>query len=609
MKKFAAACVLACALIAVIAGPAGAHTTTRGAAQAAGPITFGVADDTGKYADDGGAWFNQQLKGANLTEERWTLSWTGGTTINELPFLQRAAPQAQLDGIKVELALYGRPASNNDPIAFCAWAGQVAATAAKWGIHDFIVWNEPNTALYWSPQDDSAPAKYEALLAACYDTIHAADPLANVIGFGLSPRKGTSTQTSPIDFIKAAGDAYKASGRTKPIMDMLSVHPYPNPNNPTDGPDVGYKDAKSYGIPNLDRIKQAVYDAWNKTGQPTTLNGLLLVLDEVGWQTITAAYKQYIHDENVKVVDEATQAQFLQVATQKYFACDPTIATVNWFLLVDESTRDGKDATGAAVGGGWQSGLLTAGGKGVSTPKQAYSALAPLWAQGRSACTGPQINWKPAAAGDSDGGSGDSGGDGAGTGADPASVASLTTFLSSDIAQLFGSLQTQIQQIKALFATPPPFFQPGSAPGGLFGSANAFFAQIPILFGSVQSSINAQFGLMLSSANSLDVSRILQAFGPFGRKLSRSHAAATVLAKGSSAVKPGARLKLKLKANGKAKLKAGNAFAVIVLRDPASSAKPTVLFKKVGVVKATKPTKKPAKPTKKPAKPKKHGKK
>jgi hypothetical protein len=34
-----------------------------------------------------------------------------------------------------------------------------------------------------------------------------------------------------------------------------------------------------------------------------------------------------------------------------------------------------------------------------------------------------------------------------------------------------------------------------------------------------------------------------------------------------------------------------------------------VLFKKVGVVKATKPTKKPAKPTKKPAKPKKHGKK
>jgi hypothetical protein len=193
MKKFAAACALACALIAVIAGTAGAHTTTRDAARAGGPITFGVADDMGKFADDGGAWFNQQLKGANLTEERWTLSWTGGTAINELPFLVRSAPQAQKDGIKVELALYGRPASNNDPTAFCAWAANVAATVSKWGIHDYIVWNEPNTALYWSPQDDSAPAKYEALLAACYDSIHAADPNANVIGFGLSPRKGTST--------------------------------------------------------------------------------------------------------------------------------------------------------------------------------------------------------------------------------------------------------------------------------------------------------------------------------------------------------------------------------------------------------------------------------
>ena len=89
MKKFAAACALACALIAAIAGTAGAHTTTRDAARAGGPITFGVADDMGKFADDGGAWFNQQLKGANLTEERWTLSWTGGTAINELPFLLR----------------------------------------------------------------------------------------------------------------------------------------------------------------------------------------------------------------------------------------------------------------------------------------------------------------------------------------------------------------------------------------------------------------------------------------------------------------------------------------------------------------------------------------
>src|SRR3954454_3261265 len=213
MTKLAAACALVAACIAAITGTAAAHTTTRAASADTPTITWGVADNGGKYADDGGTWFNAQLKGANLSEERWTLSWSPDrpTTIDELPFLKRAAPQAQKDGIKVELALYGRPASATDPVAFCAWAAQVAATVKDWGIHDFIVWNEPNTALYWSPQDDGAPAKYEALLAACYDAIHAADPAANVIGFGLSPRKGTATQQSPIDFLKAAGAAYKAS--------------------------------------------------------------------------------------------------------------------------------------------------------------------------------------------------------------------------------------------------------------------------------------------------------------------------------------------------------------------------------------------------------------
>ena len=413
MKKLAAASALFLALSVLVAGTAGASTSPRGAAlAAAGPITFGVADDAGKFADDGGAWFNRQLQGANLTEERWTLSWSPDrpTTIDELPFLERAAPQAQADGIRVELSLYGRPASATDPTAFCAWAALVAQTVSQWGIHDYIVWNEPNTALYWSPQDDGAAAKYEALLAACYDSIHAADPDANVIGFGLSPRKGTATQTAPIPFLRAAGAAYRASGRTAPIMDMLSVHPYPNPNNPTDGPDVGYPDASNYGIPNLDRVKQAVWEAFDNTGQPTTVNGLLLILDEVGWQTATTQYTQYLHDENVRVVSEEQQTRYLQQATEKYFACDPTIATVNWFLLVDESTRDGRDGTGTPVGGGWQSGLLTAGGEGSSTAKPAYAALAADWAAGRDACTGQAIAWTPKGAGANGGGSSAKGG-------------------------------------------------------------------------------------------------------------------------------------------------------------------------------------------------------
>ncbi|HEY2072303.1 MAG TPA: hypothetical protein VGG88_01875, partial [Gaiellaceae bacterium] len=347
-------------------------------------------------ADDGGAWFDSMLTGANLTEVRWTLAYNGDpTTITELPFIQRAAPQAQKDGVHVVLALYARPASSHDPTAFCTWAALVATTVQQWGINDFIVWNEPNTALYWSPQNASAPAGYEALLADCYDTIHAADPNARVIGFGLSPRSNGPSQTAPIPFIRAVGVAYRASGRMTPIMDQMSVHPYPNPNRPTDGPGVGYTNTDFFGVPNLDRVKQAIWDAFHGTMQPTTLNGLTFRIDELGWQTNTTAYTQYYHQENVAVVSEQTQTAFIQQAVQKYFACDPTVTDVELFLLVDEPTRDGRDQSGKYIGGGWQSGLLTTGGQGVSTPKVAYTADAPLFLASRSACTAGMTTWTP----------------------------------------------------------------------------------------------------------------------------------------------------------------------------------------------------------------------
>jgi hypothetical protein len=400
MKKIAVAAALSAALLVSVVATAGAKNHgPSGSAAVVPPINYGVADDTGKYSDDGGAWFNSMLQGANLTEERWTLAFDAGNpgAINELPFLQRAAPKAQAAGIHVVLALYARPARSHDSAAFCQWAALVANTVKGWGIHDFIVWNEPNTSLYWSPQDASAPAAYEALLATCYDSIHAADSSARVIGFGLSPRSNGKGQTAPIPFILAVGKAYKASGRTTPIMDQMSIHPYPNPNSPTDSPDVGYANTNNYGIPNLDRVKQALYDAFHGTGQPTTVNGLTFRIDELGWQTNTTAYPQYINQENVAVVSEQTQADYVQEAVQKYLACDPTVTDVEWFLLVDEFTRNGKDANGTTIGGGWQSGMLTAGGQGKSTPKPVYTQDAPLFAQGRAACTAGMVNWTPKA--------------------------------------------------------------------------------------------------------------------------------------------------------------------------------------------------------------------
>ena len=374
------------------------------------PLNWGVADDASKYAGDGGAWFYGELTGAGLTENRWTLAWdpANPTQIDELSLLEQAAPKAQAAGIHVVLSLYGEDPKSHDPIAFCTWAALVATTVQAWGIHDFIVWNEPNGPLYWQPQKsesgrDLAAAPYEALLATCYDALHAADPKANVIGMGLAPRASSRKHANePLTFLRDVGAAYRASGRTTPIMDQLALHPYPNPGSRLKGspPTSGYANPDEFGIPDLDRVKQAVYDAFAGTGQPTTLDGLTFRLDEVGWQTDTSEYAQYFGAESARPpgapwpVSEQQQAGYLATMITRYFACDPTVTDVELFLLVDEKYRNGHDETGAYVGGGWQSGLLTAGGEGVSTPKLAYG-LGYLFAEGREACLQDAVVWTP----------------------------------------------------------------------------------------------------------------------------------------------------------------------------------------------------------------------
>src|SRR2546423_7669465 len=95
VKKLAAAVTLCVTvLVGGLASSASARTeaAASGAAHlSAPPINWGVADDMSKYADDGGAWFYGQLAGANLKENRWTLSWNPSdpTAITVLPFFER----------------------------------------------------------------------------------------------------------------------------------------------------------------------------------------------------------------------------------------------------------------------------------------------------------------------------------------------------------------------------------------------------------------------------------------------------------------------------------------------------------------------------------------
>ena len=136
------------------------------------------------------------------------------------------------------------------------------------------------------------------------------EPVITVAGVGLSergndnPKADSYVSTSPIRFIRDLGAAYRATGRTAPIMDQLVFHPYPE--NPADDLLKSYA-WPSAGFGNLDRIKQALWDAFNGTAQPTVETGLRLRVGEIGWQTqaLAAAAGAYTGKETVPATTEA----------------------------------------------------------------------------------------------------------------------------------------------------------------------------------------------------------------------------------------------------------------------------------------------------------------
>jgi hypothetical protein len=90
-------------------------------------------------------------------------------------------------------------------------------------------------------------------------------------------------------------------------------------------------------------MKQALWDAFEGTAQPTTLAGLKLHLDEVGWQVGTSGRSGYHGRENVAVTDEATQAAIYGQLIREA-ACDPDVASVSFFGFHDDGLRTGFQA-------------------------------------------------------------------------------------------------------------------------------------------------------------------------------------------------------------------------------------------------------------------------
>src|SRR6185312_13337831 len=305
MGRHICSTLVGAAIFCVLAAPAAAASPA---------VLYGVADDAGKYADDSGASFYGRIAATGLKADRFTVTWNPAApmTIPEKAFLDRAVPEASLHGVQIVMSV--RPTRANaiggslvQARRFATYLALVARTYPS--VKIFVVGNEPNQPRFWQPQfrngQSVAGADYEHMLALAYDALKKVDKTIKVAGGGLSGRGNDNAQalsnssTSPLRFLYDMGRAYRTSKRTKPIMDLLSFHPYPRSS--LDSLQKGLEWPMA-GYANLNRVKQGLWDAFSGTGQPTTDTTLGILIDEVGWQgrvDSSASDSRYTVIENV----------------------------------------------------------------------------------------------------------------------------------------------------------------------------------------------------------------------------------------------------------------------------------------------------------------------
>jgi hypothetical protein len=346
-------------------------------AYGAGPtMTFGAAEDAVRAPDLVTAKAKMtQLRLAGFTAVRVTSNWVPGLvapTRNEMNVLENLAAAARLSGVKVYISVYN-PGSRTTPLDPTEQAqfAQYSAALAKAipSFDDIIVGNEPNLNRFWLPQfgpdgsNASAPA-YLTLLARTYDALKAVDPGLRVWGGALAPRGGdrpggARPTSSPTAFIQAMGAAYRASGRTLPVMDGLAIHPYPD--NSSQSPDFPHPRSTSIGLADYDKLVALLGTAFDGTTQPGST--LPLLYDEFGIETAVPDGKRSLYSGNepttTKPVDESKQAAAYDLGLRIAF-CQPNVAGMLLFHSEDESALPS-----------WQSGVYYADG----TPKASLAAV------------------------------------------------------------------------------------------------------------------------------------------------------------------------------------------------------------------------------------------
>jgi hypothetical protein len=307
---------------------------------------------------------------------RITQTWAPGqraVSAADVTVLHNVAKAAQLDGVTVVTTVMNvgsktTPLSDQDQLDFAAYAASVVKVSPALRI--LIIGNEPNLNRYWLPQfaddgSDAAALAYESLLARTYDAVKAASPGVSVLGGAVSPRGGDVAggirpTHSPTLFIHDLGQAYRASGRTTPIMDGFAFHPYED--NSSVPPSSGlHPNSTTIALADYSKLVASLTEAFDGTAQMGST--LPIWYDEFGVESQIPEAKQALYTgtepATTKPVTEETQAAYYRDAIQLAF-CQPNVRGLFLFHTVDETDLVA-----------WQSGVYYADG----TPRSSLGAV------------------------------------------------------------------------------------------------------------------------------------------------------------------------------------------------------------------------------------------
>ena len=381
---------------------AGAALAAPGVAEAGPGLVVGAVEDdvrVGTAAEAEARMAKLRLSGFRAV--RVTSYWNPGQTRpaeTELRVLETVAQAAARHNVRVYVTVM-HPGSRTTPLTDEARADFAANAAALVrgvpSIKHVIVGNEPNLNRFWLPQFEldgtsAAPAAYLALLAQTYDALKAASPGVRVVGVAVSPRGGdraggTRPTHSPTKFIQELGAAYRASGRTRPVMDSFGIHPYMD--NSSQPPTTTHPLTTTIAIADYDKLVALLGQAFDGTAQRGS--NLPILYGEFGVESQIPDGKASLYTgaepTTTRPVEETTQAAYYRQALAMGF-CQPNVEGMLLFLSRDERAR-----------AAWQSGVYYVDGSAKTSLAAVTEALDRTTGGSISRCPGVQLVVRPAA--------------------------------------------------------------------------------------------------------------------------------------------------------------------------------------------------------------------